>query len=171
MASAAAAMLAVPASTTASTLQAAMGVRGITVYSRQLLRVLCARAGSLRTVEGGAKDSTPWRKIILPTCSRLSHTCEEVRVTVAVKQAAQQQAPRQMWHEDSTGEHAPVLRDYLAAAPAMPLRCASAQLSAESRSSSAGTIAGSRGARGALMSVVYARGPFLPYHTPPCPLD
>ena len=96
MASAAAVMLSVPASTTASTLQAAMGVRGITVYSRQLLRVLCARAGSLRTVEGGAKDSTPWRKIILPTCSRLSHTCEESRFTVAVKQAVQQQAPRQM---------------------------------------------------------------------------
>ena len=62
--------------------------------------------------------------------------------------------------------NASLLRDYLAAAPAMPPRCASAQLSAESRSSSAGTIAGSRGARGALMSVVYGRGPFLPHHTP-----
>ena len=127
----------------------------------------CAREDPLRTVAGGAKDSEPWRRIVVPTCSRLSLECDEAPFTATVKQPAQQRAPRQTWPEDSTSEHAPLLRDYLAAAPTMPPRCASAQLSAESRSSSAGTIAGSRGARGALMSVVFTNGPFLPHHTPP----
>ena len=167
MASAAAAMLAVPASISASTLQAAMGVRDIRVCGRHPQRGPCAREVPVRTVAGGAKDRAPWRRTSLPTCSRQPLQCEDAPFTATVKQAAQQQAPRQTWCEGSTGEHAPLLRDYLAAAPAMPPRCARAQLSAESRSSSAGTIAGSRGARGALMSVVYARGPFLPYHTPP----
>ena len=102
----------------------------------------------------------------LPTCSRQPLQCKEAPFTATVKQAAQQQAPCQTWCEGSTGEHALLLRDYLAAALAMPPRCASAQLSAESRRSSAGTIAGSRAARAALMSVVYGRGPFLLHHTP-----
>ena len=165
MAPAAAAMLAVPASMSASTLQAAMGVRDIRVRGRHLPRGPCAREGPVRTVAGGAKDRAPWRRTTLPTCSRLPLQCKEAPFTATVKQAAQQQAPRQTWCEGSTGEHAPLLRDYLAAAPAMPPRCASAQLSAESRRSSAGTIAGSRAARGALMSVVYGRGRF--YYTIP----
>ena len=145
----------------------AMGVRDIRVRTRHLGKGPCAREGPLRTAASGAKDSAPWRTITLPTCSRLSLECEEAPFTATVKQPAQQEHQRQTGRQDSTGEHAPLLRDCLAAAPAMPPRCASAQLSAESRSSSAGTIAGSRGARGALMRVVYARGPFLPYHTHP----
>ena len=160
-------MLAVPAGMSASALQAAMGVRDIRVRTRHLGKGPCAREGPLRTAASGAKDSAPWRTITLPTCSRLSLECDEAPFTATVKQPAQQRAPRQTWPEDSTSEHAPLLRDYLAAAPTMPPRCASAQLSAESRSSSVGTIAGSRGARGALMSVVYGRGPVLPHHTPP----
>ena len=166
MASAAAAMLAVPAGMSASALQAAMGVRDIRVRTRHLRKGPCAREGPVRTVAGGAKDSEPWRRIVVPTCSRLSLECEEAPFTATVKQPAQQEHQRQTGRQDSTGEHAPLLRDCLAAAPAMPPRCASAQLSAESRISSAGTIAGSRGARGGLMNVVYGRGPFLPHHTP-----
>ena len=116
---------------------------------------------------GGANDSAPWPRIVLPTCSRQPRECEEALFTATVKQAAPQRAPRQTGREDSTGEHTPLLLDCLAVAPAMPPRCASAQLSAESRSSSAGTIAGSKAARGALMSVVYGRGPFLPHHNRP----
>ena len=120
-------------------------------------------------LSSGAKDSAPWRTITLPTCSRLSLECEEAPFTATVKQPAQQEHQRQTGRQDSTGEHAPLLRDCLAAAPAKDaasLREPSAQLSAESRISSAGTIAGSRGARGGLMNVVYGRGPFLPHHTP-----
>ena len=167
MTSAVAAMLTVPAGMSASKLHATMGMSEIRLRSRHPPRGSCAREGPVRTVAGGAKDSAPWRRAILPTCSRQSLSCEEAPFTATVKQAVQQQAPRQTWCEGSTGEHAPLLRDYLAAAPAMPPRCARAQLSAESRSSSAGTIAGSRGAQGALMSVVYGRGPFLPHHNHP----
>jgi hypothetical protein len=78
MASAAAAMLAVPASMSASTLQAAMGVSYIRVRGRHPPRGPCAREGPAKTVAGGAKDSAPWPRTILPTCSRVPLSCEEV---------------------------------------------------------------------------------------------
>ena len=84
MASAAAVMLAVPASMSASTLQAAVGVRDIRVRGRHPPRGLCAREEPVRTVAGGAKDSAPWRRIILPTCSRQPLQCEEAPFTATV---------------------------------------------------------------------------------------
>ena len=110
MAPAAAVMLAVPASMSASTLQAAMGVRDIRVRGRHPPRGPCAREGSVRTVAGGAKDRV-WRRTTLSTCSRQPLQCKEAPFTATVKQAAQQQAPRQTWCAGSTGEHASLLRD------------------------------------------------------------
>ena len=162
MATAAAVMLAVPAGMSASALQAAMGVREIRVHGRHPPRGRCAREGPVRTTAGGAKDSEPWRTKILPTCSRLSLECEEAPFTATVKQPAQQRAPRQTWPEDSTGEHAPLLRDCLATAPAVPPRCASAQLSDESSSSSTGSAGASRALRGARMAAVNANYAFRP---------
>ena len=139
MAPAAAVMLAVPAGMSASASQAAMGVRDIRVRGRHPPRGPCEREGPVRTVAGEAKDSAPWPRIFLPTCSRQPRECEEALFTTTVKQAAPQRAPRQTGRENSTGEHTPLMLDCLAVAPAMPPRCASTQPSAESRSSSAGS--------------------------------
>ena len=127
----------------------------------------CAREDPLRTVADGAKDSEPWRRIVVPTCSRLSLECDEAPFTATVKQPAQQRAPRQTWPEDSTSEHAPLLRDYLAPAPAMPPRCASAQLSAESRSSSTGSAGAFSAPRDRPAWLGLREGPFSTVHTPP----
>ena len=167
MASAAAVMLAVPAGMSASALQAAMGVRDIRVRGRHPQRGPCAREGPVRTVAGVAKDSAPWPRIILPTCSRQPRECEEALLTATVKQAAPQRAPRQTGREDSTGEHTPLLLDCLAVAPAMPPRCASAQPSAESRSSSAGSASAFSAPRRRAPCAVYGWGPVSTDHTPP----
>ena len=85
MASAAAVMLAVPAGMSASASQAAIVVRDIRVRGRHPPRGPCAREGPVRTVAGEAKDSAPWPRIFLPTCSRQPRECDEALFTTTVK--------------------------------------------------------------------------------------
>ena len=111
MASVAAAMLQLPAGTPASALHDAMGVRDIRHPCGTARVWLCARERPVRTFQGGAKDSAPWRIIILPTCSRYSRECKELLFTVTVKQPASSERHVKHGNEGSTGEHTPLPRD------------------------------------------------------------
>ena len=91
----------VSASTTASTLQVAMGVKEASSRGRWVPESTCHRAGSARTRAHAATEGAPCRGIASPICSRPSLECEEPIFTVTVNEAAYLRAARQKSRKQS----------------------------------------------------------------------